>query len=94
MNFEVGKGFVMNNSKFLIPNSQFDNRWATASTVTSSVAAATTAPRTCTMLSLLIFSFREARGYGSGSCSRRALSLPFSGSLARASSMASLRVFS
>ena len=73
---------------------QTEKRWATASTVTSTVAAATTTPRTCTMLSLLIFSFREARGYGSGSCPRRALWRPFSGSLARASSMAFLRLFS
>jgi hypothetical protein len=42
----------------------FQNRWATASTVTRMVAAATTAPRICTMLSLLIFSFRKACGYG------------------------------
>ena len=41
---------------------QIENKWATASTVTSTVAAATTTPRICTTLSLLIFSFREALG--------------------------------
>ena len=35
---------------------RFQNKWATASTVTNTVAAATTTPRICTMLSLLIVS--------------------------------------
>ena len=71
-------------------SSQIENKCATASTVTNMVAAATTTPRSCTMLSLLIFSFRKACGYGS----RRAVWRCFSGVFAVASSMAFLRLFS